>query len=92
MKFNKEKCKVLHLGKNKVMFQFMLRDVHLESSFAEKDLGVLLDTKSNVSHRCALATKRANGILGCIRQSIANSSRKVILLLCSSLVRPHLEC
>ncbi|GAB0206676.1 hypothetical protein GRJ2_003133200 [Grus japonensis] len=63
----------------------------LESSFAEKDLEVLVDTKLNMNQQCALAAKKVNGILGCIRQSIANTLKEVILPLYSALVRPHLE-
>ena len=92
VKFNKEKCKVLHLGRNNPMHQYMLGAVQLESSLAEKDLGVLVDIKLAVGQQWAPAAKVVNGILGCIRQNVASRLREVILPLCSALVRPQLEC
>ncbi|GAB0205279.1 hypothetical protein GRJ2_002993500 [Grus japonensis] len=63
----------------------------IESSLEEKDLGVLIDEKLNVSQQCALAAQKANHILGCIKTSMNSRSRDVILPLYSALMRPHLE-
>jgi len=83
MKFSKGKCRVLH--------QHRLGEDPLESSAAERDLGILVDDRLTISKQCALAAKKASGILGCIKRSVASRSREVLLPLDSALVRPHLE-
>ena len=70
----------------------MLGAGRLGSSLAEKDRVVLVDTKLSMSQQCDPVPKKASGVLGCIRQSIASMWREVILPLCSAMVRPHLEC
>jgi len=51
----------------------------LQSCPAEKDLGMLDGSWLHMSQLCAQVARRDNGILACMRNSVASKTRKVIV-------------
>ncbi|PKU48758.1 rna-directed dna polymerase from mobile element jockey-like [Limosa lapponica baueri] len=88
MKFNKAKCKVLHMGQGTPKHEYRLSRKWIQSNLGEKEV---VDEKLNMSRQCVPAAQKANCILGCIKKNMASRLREVILPLYSALVRPYLE-
>ena len=91
MKFNVEKCKVLHYGRNSIGCQYNMYGQPLAEATAEKDLGVVFLNGLKVVQQCREAYSKANQILGLVRKTIAFKNPAVLISLYKSLVRPHLE-
>ena len=83
MRFNKAKCKILHLRWGNLKHKYRLGREWLESN---KILRVSADERLNMSRQCALASQKANCILCCIKRSMICRWREVILPLCSALM------
>jgi len=64
MKFNVEKCEVLHYGRNSIGCQYNMYGQPLAEATAEKDLGVVFSNDLKVVHQCREAYSKANQILG----------------------------
>ncbi|ORD93263.1 RTJK, partial [Enterospora canceri] len=91
MKFNVDKCKVLHIGRNNDHVQYSMNGKLLTAVNKEKDLGITISNDLKPSQHCSEVVKIANRLVGFIGRTFENKSEKVILKLHNSLVRPHLE-
>lgn len=91
MKLQKDQCKVLPLGRKNPLQQYKLRTDQLGSSSAGRDLGILVDSKLNINHLCALAAKTASRLLGCLNRTVATRPKEESIPFYSALLRPHLD-
>lgn len=91
MKFNKDKCRVLHPGRMSPLQQCRLM-LDWGEQLCWRGPGALADRELSMSQHCALAAKTANNILGCVTRWIARRWNEVIIYLYSALLRLHLQC
>jgi hypothetical protein len=91
MLFNVDKCKVMHVGHNNPKEQYTMGEGVLQRICEELDLGVIVQDNLKCAGQCAKVVKTANRVLGMIKRTFGNFSRKVIVKLYKSLIRPRLE-
>ena len=91
MRFNVDKCKVMHLGRGNLRGDYEMSGGTLGAVREERDLWVRITDDLKASAQCAYACSRANRVLGMIRRTIVYKSPEVLTRLYKSLVRLHLE-
>ncbi|KAJ7418019.1 rna-directed dna polymerase from mobile element jockey-like [Willisornis vidua] len=71
---DKAKWEVLQLVQGNTQYRSRLGDEGIQSSPAEKDMGVLLDERLDMIWQCALTAQKAKCVLGYIQSSLASRS------------------
>jgi hypothetical protein len=96
MKFNNDKCKVMHIGKNNPLNKYTMLSspserTTLEETNAERDLGVILSKDLKWKCQVQKAANKANAILGILKRTFTHWTTETVKILYTSFVRPHLE-
>ena len=93
MKFNPEKCYVIHVTKKKIplKFDYLLHSHILQPVDNSKYLDVTISNDLDWGPHINDITTKANKTLGFLRRNMKNCTRKVNKLTYTSLVRPVVE-
>jgi Reverse transcriptase (RNA-dependent DNA polymerase) len=91
MRFNIQKCKVMHLGRQNERRDYVMGGSTLSVTKEEKDLGVLICDNLKPAAQCTKAAKTAQTVLGQITRAFQYREKKVFMQLYKQYVRPHLE-
>ena len=89
--FNTDKCKIMHLGKNNVKETYTMDGQVLETTSAEKDIGVMVQDYLKPSLYCAKVAAKANGVLGQLSRAVMYRDSTTFINLYLVYVRPILE-
>ena len=94
--FNKDKCKVMHIGKKKEKRKYYMQNdvgikVPLETVSEEKDLGVLFSNSLSFRNHITKSIAKANQMTGIVKRTFEYLNPEVFITLYKTLIRPHLE-
>ena len=79
MKFNTDKCKVMHIGAQNLEEEYFMEGNKLKKVSEEKDLGVMISKNFKVSRQCIKAARKGNQILGLIKRTITCRKKEVVI-------------
>ena len=94
LKFNPDKCKVMHIGHNLATSYTMKegnKTVELNSTTEEKDLGVLITRDLKFHEQCVQSVKKAQSVLGMVKRHFKVIDKDDFTALYKTYIRPHLE-
>ena len=91
MKFNTDKCKVMHVGSGNPQHEYFMFGDKLNATNEEKDVGVIIQSNLKPSKQCAEAARKGNQVLRQIMRAFHYRDRTNFINLYKRYVRVHLE-
>ena len=95
LKFNKEKCKILHLGRNNPRYKYCIGTdddkIVLETTDLEKDLGVHIDPNLDFKNHIKTIVRKASFLCYKILKNFSYRDSSILVPLFKTLIRPILE-
>ena len=91
MRFNVDKCSVMHIGHNNMQSNYNMSNQQLPTTDQQQDLGIIITKGLKWQKQTKKICKTANRVLGIISRYFRYKNKDLILPLYKSLVRPHLE-
>ena len=91
MKFNVEKCKIMHVGKNNPQYEYYMSGIKLKVVEEEKDIGVTIHSSLKPSEHCKRVADTANAVLRQLTKNFHFRDRHIFKKLYVQYVRPHVE-
>lgn len=91
MLFNRDKCKVMHIGRSNKQAPYSMGAYILTTATSERDLGITISSDLKPALQCSQAYGKASKMLAMIFRTISYKTPHVLTRLYKSLVRPHVE-
>ena len=94
LKFNADKCKVMHIGHSFQTKYYMGEDSarkELESMHQERDLGVIVTSDLKSSSQCLKSAATARKVIAMVRRTLRNLDIADFRLIYKTYIRPHME-
>ena len=92
LRFNLDKCKVLHIvGNDNPRNKYCLDGTELLSTQSEKDLGFTMDEKFDFGEHIKASLAKANKMIAWVSRNVICKDKIIMATIYRCLVRPHLE-
>ncbi len=91
IRFNTDKCLIMHYGTNNPETEYELNGLKLKKSDYERDLGVNFETNLNGRQHIISCASKANSMMGILKMTFVHIDPYLLKLLYTTFIRPLIE-